>query len=65
MRHGLCTKPIVRRLESIISQLNSIAADLSELKNKPGKRWDLLVTSFLSALAAGLAAFLLARGRVG
>lgn len=53
------------RLDTILDKLDALASDVAELKNKPAKRWDLLVTSFLSALAAGLAAFFLARGGAG
>ena len=49
---------------AIISQLRQIASDVAQLKSTPAKRWELLVTSALSALASGVTVFFLSQGGV-
>ncbi len=51
--------------DAIISQLRQIASDVAQLKSTPAKRWELLVTSALSALASGITVFFLSQGGVG
>ena len=53
----------VSKLEQA-SQLRQIASDVAQLKSTPAKRWELLVTSALSALASGLTVFFLSQGGV-
>jgi hypothetical protein len=45
--------------ENLGKEVNSVKADVKELKEKPGKRWDLIVTVIITALVSGLVAVLI------
>jgi len=44
----------------IKEDINEVKSDIKDLKEKPGKRWDLIVTAIISAVATGLVGSLLA-----
>lgn len=37
-------------LQSTENKVDSVKSDVDEIKSKPGKRWDLLITTVISAL---------------
>lgn len=53
------------KLETIESKIDSMDGKLDALLQKPGKRWEAVVAAAISAVVAGLAAYLLARVGLG
>lgn len=45
--------------EQILKTLEELKSDISELKDKPGKRWDLIITGLISATVAYFASLFL------
>ena len=45
--------------KQIMETLKEVQADVRDLKTVPGKRWDLIITSGITALIGGLIAFIL------
>ena len=41
------------------SQLETLTDDVTELKEKPAKRWDMVITAIISALVGGGIAYLI------
>lgn len=52
------------RYNTIIEKLNNLTSKVSELEQKPGKRWESLVGTVLGAAAGVLVAFLLRQAGV-
>lgn len=47
---------VTNKLTATEERVNHIADDVDEIKDKPGKRWDLIVTTVISGLVgAGIA----------
>jgi len=53
-----------RDLEHLTSAVNETKADVKELKEKPGKRWEALVEKVLFGIVGAVLAFLLAKGGI-
>ena len=47
--------------KQIIEKLDQLAADVAELKSKPGKHWDGMVEKIISVLVAAIVGFMLAK----
>ncbi len=45
--------------EQILKTLEELKSDISELKDKPSKRWDLIITGLISAAVAYFASLFL------
>lgn len=43
------------------NELNKMQADLDEIKTKPARRYELLLTAILTAISSGAATFVLSR----
>lgn len=50
---------MARELEAMSGKVDTINKDVSDLKARPGRRWDGLVEKLLAALAGGLIGYLL------
>lgn len=61
--HELATSVAVmaEQMKTMNSSVSTLTDEVEELKEKPGKRWDNLVTQFVSILVAALVGFLLAK----
>ncbi|WP_105614012.1 hypothetical protein [Vallitalea okinawensis] len=54
------TKLIAQQMEQTTQELKEIKKDVLDLKGKPAKRWDLIVTGFISAVVSALATVMVA-----
>jgi archaellum component FlaC len=52
-------KIIALNTENLGKEVNLVKADVKDLKEKPGKRWDTLTTVIITAIASGLITFIL------
>lgn len=61
--HQLATSVAVmaEQLKSMNSSVSTLASEVEEMKEKPGKRWDSLMDKILWAVAAALIGFALAQ----
>lgn len=61
--HELATSVAVmaEQMKSMNSSVSTLTGEVEELKEKPGKRWDNLVTQIISILVATLVGFLAAK----
>lgn len=56
------TVEILTREQKISNEkLDRVSEDVEEIKNKPAKRWETVVSHILTAVIAGLVAFVLAK----
>lgn len=56
------TVEILTREQQISNEkLDRVSEDVEEIKNKPAKRWETVVSHILTAVIAGLVAFVLAK----
>ena len=46
-------------MQHMREDLNRMAAELTDMENKPAKRWETIVSALLGALAGGLGTMLL------
>lgn len=53
------------RYDAIIEKLDGITKKVDELEQKPAKRWETVIASAISAVVAGVVAYLLAGGHIG
>lgn len=53
------------RYDAIIEKLDGITKKVDELEQKPAKRWETVIASVISAVVAGVVAYLLAGGHIG
>ena len=49
-------------LKSTCSKLDGVQADVDELKQKPAKRWETVVTGVISALVGAFMAYIITKG---
>ena len=42
-------------------ELNGVTTEVSELKSKPAKRWDVLITALISATGSGILGFVISK----
>lgn len=63
--HQLATSVAVmaEQMKTMNSSVSTLANEVEELREKPGKRWDGLIDKIVWAVAAAVIAFLL--GRIG
>lgn len=54
-------KVLAVREENVENDVKEIKNDVKSIKDKPGKRWDSLVTQIIGILVAAVIGFLLAR----
>lgn len=61
--HELATSVAVmaEQMKTMNSSVSTLTDEVEELKEKPGKRWDSLVTQIISILVAAFIGFLLAK----
>ncbi len=53
------------RFDAIIEKLDNLTQNVEEIKQKPARRWEAVIAAVISALASGVAVWLLAGGRIG
>lgn len=51
--------------KSIIDKLDRLTTKVDELEKKPGKSWETVMAALISAVVAGVAAYLLSGGAIG
>ena len=54
-------KVLAVREERVEGDVQEIKTDVKELKNKPAKRWDNLVTQIITIIVAALAGYILSK----
>lgn len=59
------TRSLVRSLDQTNENIRLMRRDVDELRYRPGKRWDVLITSGISAGVAALVAFIVGRIKGG
>lgn len=61
--HDLATSVAVmaEQMKNMNTNVSTLSHEVEELKGKPGKRWDSLVTNILWAIVGAVLAFLLAQ----
>ena len=61
--HKLATSVAVlaEQMKTMTKSVTTLASEVEEIKEKPGKRWDGLVDKIIWAVAAALIGFVLAR----
>lgn len=61
--HQLATSVAVmaEQMKTMNNSVSTLADEVEELKEKPGKRWDSLITQIISIIVAGLFGFLMAK----
>lgn len=45
---------IVVEIKHLREDMNAVSSKVDEIENKPAKRWDLIVTGFISAITSGV-----------
>ncbi len=53
------------RFDAIMEKLESLGKNVDELKGRPARRWEAVVAAVISAVAGGVAVYLMAGGRIG
>lgn len=56
---------MVKLDKDIPAKIDGLSVKIEALEKKPGKRWELVVSSALSALVTGVVVYLLAGGGIG
>lgn len=58
---ALAMRTLAIEQKEIGKKVSSLSEDMEEIRMKPAKRWDLIVTSLLSATVTAIGAYILAK----
>ena len=56
---ALSVERLTNQQQTTDNQLETLTDDVTELKEKPAKRWDMVITAIISALVGGGIAYLI------